>query len=45
MGMMYAEYILDITELEFEDKHNPLKKSKVVTNGGSQESLTESAQL
>jgi|LakMenEpi03Aug12_release.lakeMendotaPanAssembly.Ray.scaffolds.fasta_scaffold5778312_1 hypothetical protein len=23
MGQMYAEYVIDITELEFEDKHNP----------------------
>jgi hypothetical protein len=25
MGQMYAEYVIDITELEFEDKHNPLR--------------------
>ena len=26
MGQMYAEYVIDITELEFEDKHNPVRK-------------------
>jgi len=25
MGQMYAEYVIDITELEFEDKHNQVR--------------------
>ena len=29
MGQMYAEYVIDITELEFEDKHNPPRKVPV----------------